>query len=65
MMRLIVDRDLCEGHAQCMKAAPEVFHVGDDDYAEVLVPEPGPELLAKVEEAIRRCPRSAVSLVET
>jgi ferredoxin len=39
-----------------------VFRVDDDDYVEVLVPEPGPELLAQVKEAVRRCPKGALRL---
>jgi ferredoxin len=60
-MRVVVDRDACEGHAQCVKAAPEVFRVDEDDYAEVIA-QPGPELLEKVRDAVRRCPRAALRL---
>jgi ferredoxin len=61
--RVVVDRDLCEGHARCVETAPEVFEVGDDDYAQV-IRQPTPELLEKVREAVRRCPRMALSLEE-
>jgi ferredoxin len=30
-MRVLVNRDLCEGNALCVKEAPEVFKLGDDD----------------------------------
>ncbi len=63
-MRVIVDLDLCEGNALCMKAAPEVFEVGDDDRARVLLERPSEALRAKVELAVRRCPRQAIRLVE-
>jgi ferredoxin len=63
-MKILVDRDSCEGNALCVKAAPEVFRVDDDDYVEVLIPEPGPELEAKVREAVRRCPKGALRLEE-
>jgi ferredoxin len=63
-MKIVVDYDLCEGNAECMKAAPEVFEVGDDDRAKVLIDHPGEELRAKVEKAVRRCPRQAISVVE-
>jgi ferredoxin len=63
-MRIVVDRDLCEGNAVCMKMAPEVFAVGDDDQVEVLVERPGEALHAKVEAAVRRCPRQALALVD-
>ena len=63
-MRVIVNRDLCEGNGECVKAAPEVFVVGDDDQARLLVERPGEALRARVELAVRRCPRQALSLVE-
>jgi ferredoxin len=61
-MRVEVDLALCEGNAVCMKVAPEVFEVRDDDKAYVLL-DPIPEdLRAKVEAAERRCPRRALRL---
>ena len=63
-MRIVVDRDLCEGNAVCMKMAPEVFAVGEDDQVKVLVERPGEALRAKVEAAVRRCPRQALAVVD-
>jgi len=62
-MRILVERDACEGNALCVKAAPEVFRVDENDYVELLLENPPPELLAKVREAVRRCPKGALSLV--
>ncbi len=64
MMRIVVDYDLCEANGVCMKTAPEVFLVGEDDRLRVLVPEPPEEQLEKVRAAVRRCPRRALSLIE-
>ena len=61
-MKILVDYDLCEGNAVCMKVAPEVFAVGDDDRARVLLKDPPEELRAKIEAAVRRCPRLALKL---
>ncbi len=61
-MRVIVDFDLCESNALCMAAAPEVFEVRDDDFLYVLQEEPPEDLRAKVEEAVRRCPKQAIRL---
>jgi ferredoxin len=61
-MKIVVDYELCEGNAVCMKLAPEVFVVGDDDRAHLVNPTPGEELRAKVEAAVRRCPRQALSI---
>lgn len=61
-MRVVVDFDLCESNALCMAAAPEVFEVREDDFLYVLQDEPPEELRAKVEEAVRRCPKQAIRL---
>ena len=61
-MRVVVDFELCEGNAVCSNVAPEVFVVGDDDLARVKL-DPVPDTLrAKVETAVRRCPRQALAL---
>lgn len=61
-MKILIDYDLCEGNAVCMKVAPEVFTVGDDDRAALLDKNPSEDLRAKVEAAVRRCPRQALTL---
>jgi ferredoxin len=61
-MRVVVDYDLCESNALCMAAAPEVFEVRDDDFLYVLQDEPPEALRAKVEEAVRRCPKQAITI---
>ena len=63
-MRIVVDYDLCEANARCMKTAPDVFQVGDDDRLRLLVVEPSPAQLESVETAIKRCPKRALSLRE-
>ena len=61
-MRIRIDYDLCEGNAVCMKVCPEVFEVGDDDRARLRTKTPSEDLRAKVEAAVRRCPRQALSI---
>lgn len=63
-MRVVVDFDLCAGHAQCEEAAPEVFWVNDRALVEVLDENPPESLRTKVEDAVRRCPADAISLVD-
>jgi len=46
-------------------AAPEVFQLDDDDQLHVLLEEPPPELRESVEQAIRTCPKQAISLQES
>jgi ferredoxin len=61
-MRVLVNRDLCEGNALCVKEAPEVFALGDDDQVVILIEKPDEALRAKVDRAVRRCPRNALAL---
>ncbi|NLV55432.1 MAG: ferredoxin [Acidimicrobiales bacterium] len=61
-MRVVVDYDLCESNAVCMSIAPEVFEVRDDDFLYVLQENPPEDLRAKVEEAVVRCPKQAISI---
>jgi ferredoxin len=62
--RVVVDFDLCESNARCMEAAPEVFEVRDDDFLYILDETPPEELRPKVEEAVRRCPKAAITVVD-
>jgi ferredoxin len=61
-MRVVVDFDKCESNALCMAAAPEVFEVRDDDFLYVLQENPSDDLRTKVEEAVRICPKQAITL---
>ena len=63
-MKVVVDFDLCESNAICMGIAPEVFEVRDDDNLYVLQENPPEELRGKVEQAVRSCPKQAISLEE-
>jgi ferredoxin len=61
-MKIIVDYDLCEANARCMQVCPEVFEVDDDDNLIVKKESVDDSLKAKVEEAVRVCPRQAITL---
>jgi ferredoxin len=63
-MKVVVDYDLCEANAVCMRILPEVFQVDDQDNLNVLVEQPPEALRDKVKEAVRLCPRQAISIVE-
>ncbi|MSP17161.1 MAG: ferredoxin [Myxococcales bacterium] len=64
-MKIVVDRDLCEGNARCVKIAPQVFHTDDDDKLVILVERPPAELHEAVRKAAARCPRQALSILES
>ena len=63
-MRVVVDWDQCESNGLCMAAAPEVFQLQDDDTLLILAETPDESLRGKVTEAIRSCPKQAISLQE-
>ena len=61
-MRVVVDFDQCESNALCMGILPEVFEVRDDDFLYVLDENPPEELRDKLMEAVRACPKNAISI---
>ena len=61
-MRVVVDFDSCESNAVCMGIAPEVFEVRDDDFLYVLNEHPPEEMREKLMEAVRSCPKNAISI---
>ncbi|WP_319448739.1 MULTISPECIES: ferredoxin [unclassified Mycobacterium] len=63
-MRILVDFGLCESNGLCMGVTPEIFDLGDDDRLTVLQPQVLPETELEVLEAIRQCPRQAISLAD-
>ena len=63
-MKIDVDWGLCESNGICMGINPEIFDLDEEDNLHVLQPEVTPETEADVREAIRQCPRQAISLVD-
>lgn len=61
-MRVVVDMDVCESNAICQGIAPEVFEVRDDDVLYLLVEQPDESLRPKIEQAVRMCPKQAISI---
>jgi ferredoxin len=61
-MKVIVDFDLCEANAVCMDVAPEIFKLDDEDMLHILIESPPEPLRKKLEEAVRLCPRQAISI---
>lgn len=66
MARAIVNADLCQGHTLCNFAAPEVFHLRDEDgHAYVAIDgELSPEQLEAARQAELGCPERAISIEE-
>ncbi len=65
MKKIEVDWGLCESNGVCMGIIPEVFQLGDDDMLSVLQDEVTPDNEAQIREAVRQCPRQAISIVES
>ena len=63
-MRVVVDFDRCQSNAVSMEVAPEIFEVRGDNFLYILDETPPESLRPKLEEAVRRCPTQAISLVE-
>ena len=60
-MRVVVDRDRCEGNAICVGIAPDLFHLDEEEYA-IVTADPVPaDQEALAEQAIAECPRAALS----
>ncbi len=61
MMKVTVDQQLCVGNGLCEAAAPDLFAVGDDGMAQVLVEEIPHTAEELAREAVRSCPARALS----
>jgi len=62
-MRIVVDRDLCDGHGMCEAMAHEYFELDDDDQLVILDETPPEEDRDKVHAAVQSCPALALTLV--
>lgn len=63
-MRVVVDRDLCQGHAMCELEAPDVFSVPKSGTVELLTERPDLAHQDAVRLAVKYCPTHALSVEE-
>jgi ferredoxin len=63
-MKVIVNRSLCDGNGNCVREAPELFAMRDDDTLQVLNETFDDAYRAKAEAAVQSCPKNALKLVE-
>lgn len=62
-MKLLVDFAACEGHGECVVAAPELFDLDESgEKVVVLDDEPGDALRDKAIESVKLCPVAALRL---
>ena len=63
--KIEVDWGLCESNGVCMGVIPEVFQLEDDDTLTLLQEEVTPDNEEQVLDAVRQCPRQAISISES
>jgi ferredoxin len=61
-MKVVVDAEVCQGHARCWSICPEVFSLDEEGHALVENPEVPAELEAKVKQAATNCPERAITV---
>ena len=62
--RVFVDPDRCEGHSLCQGIAPGLFEVGEDEISHVSR-QPTADDWSLVDEAIKRCPKQAIAMIDS
>jgi ferredoxin len=63
-VRVVVDRDLCQGHGVCESEVPAVFAVSKQGVLEILDEAPPEALRAQIETAVQFCPTHALRIEE-
>ncbi|HLX87477.1 MAG TPA: ferredoxin [Acidimicrobiales bacterium] len=63
-MKVVVDRDLCQGHGVCESEAPEVFSVSKQGVLTIVDESPPESGRAQVETAVSFCPTRALRIEE-
>jgi ferredoxin len=64
VIEIHADLDKCEGYANCIVAAPDVFDIDDDGKVVVLRTSAGDSERQRISESVRGCPAGALSLGE-
>jgi ferredoxin len=61
--RVVLDLDTCQGYANCVMVAPEVFDIDEQTGVAVLLQEnPDDSLRQAVEDAVGQCPTESISI---
>jgi ferredoxin len=62
-MRIVFDRDKCQGHGRCYALAPELFDADEEGYSVVLVSgELSADQVAAAQLAADNCPEYALAV---
>jgi ferredoxin len=63
-VKIVVDRELCQGHAMCEVEAPRIFSVPKVGTVTVISESPPLDQLEAVQLAVQYCPTHALSIKE-
>lgn len=63
-MKVFVDPDICLGCGICTGIAPDVFSLGPQPYAVVILDPVPAHLIADVKDAVEQCPEEAITILE-
>lgn len=61
-MRIVLDREKCEGLGMCEAMADDYFDLGDEEHVTVLDDEPDESERGHVNAAVQACPVMALKL---
>jgi len=61
-MKLLVDRDRCDSHGNCVLEAPDVFDLDDEDTVYVIEGVRFEDHTEEIERAVAVCPVAALRL---
>jgi ferredoxin len=61
-MQIEVDFGRCDSNGLCAELAPQVFHLDEQDMLHVLAEHPAEAHWPAVEEAVRACPKIAITV---
>ena len=63
-MKVVVDRDLCQGHGVCENEAPLVFAVSKQGVLTIVEESPPDSMRPQVATAVSYCPTGALRIEE-
>lgn len=63
-MKVEIDLDLCSGDGICADLCPEVFEMGDDDKAKIIVDVVPADAEEDCRDAAESCPEGCINIIE-
>lgn len=62
-IEVVLDLTRCQGYANCVVAAPEIFDIDETTGVAILLsPRPAADQRAAAEDAVSQCPTEAISI---